>query len=123
MKFSRLAIAALLAGSFAMAALPAPAQVTTGAPITVKVKTKKPRKPKMATFKGEVIHMDAASIMVRDPNNSFIVHTFTYSDALKKKLKNLIARGGYQFGDRVQIKYAAGSTVAEQIKGKPSKPF
>lgn len=123
MKFSRFALAAFLAAAFLLAAFPAQAQVTTGAPIIVKVKTKKPPKPKMETFKGEVIHMDAGSIEVRDPNNSFIVHTFTYSDALKKKLKTLFARGGYQFGDRVQIKYVAGSTVAQEIKGKPSKPF
>lgn len=123
MKFSHFTFVFVLAAAMGLAALPAQAQVTTGTPITVRVKTRKPPKPKTETFKGEVVYMNAGSISVRDPKNTLIVRTFTYSAALKKKLQTLIARGGYQFGDKVQIRYVAGSSVAEGIKGKASKPF
>lgn len=99
------------------------AQVTTGKTITVKAKTVKPPKPKMDTFKGEVIRMNTVSIIVRDPTNSYIVRTFTFSPALAKKLHTLIDQGGYQSGDRVTIKYVKGSTVAQSIKGKATKAF
>lgn len=106
-----------------MAALPASAQVTTGKTITVKAKTVKPPKVKMDAFKGEVIRMNTVSIIVRDPKNSYIVRTFTFSPALAKKLQKLIDQGGYQSGDHVTIKYAAGTSVAQAIKGKASKAF
>ena len=32
----------------------------------------------------------------------------------------IAARGGYRYGDKIEIEYAAGSDVALQIKGKPS---
>lgn len=113
-----------LAALFSVFAAPrASAQVTTGKTITVKAKTVKPPKVKIDTFKGEVIRMNTVSIMVRDPKNSYIVRTFTFSSALAKKLQPLIDKGGYQSGDHVTIKYAQGSTVAQAIKGKATKAF
>lgn len=106
-----------------LAALPAQSQVKTGKTITVKVKAPKPPKPKIEKFKGQVIRMNTVSIIVRDEKNSYIVRTFTFSQALAKKLQTLIDRGGYQPGDRVTIFYPVGSTVAQSIKGKPSKAF
>lgn len=97
------------------------AQMAASAPISVKAL--KPPKPRMETFKGEVLHMNTDSITVRDPKNTLIVRTFTFAPALRQKLEKLIARGGYQYGDHVQIRYAAGGSVAQSIKGKPSKPF
>lgn len=101
----------------------ASAQVTTSKTVTVKAKTVKPPKIKLGIFKGEVIRMDTVSIMVRDPKNSYIVRTFTFSPEVAKKLQPLIDKGGYQSGDRVTIKYAQGSNVAQSIKGKASKAF
>ena len=112
---------AALSGGFAVPR--ASAQVTTSKPITVKVKSVKPPKTKLDTFKGEVIRMNTVSIMVRDPKNTYIVRTFTFSPALTKKLQPLIDKGGYQSGDHVAVKYAQGSTVAQAIKGKASKAF
>src|SRR5487761_828521 len=112
------------AALFSVLAAPrASAQVTTGKTITVKRKSVKPPKPKMDTFKGEVIRMNTVSIIVRDPKNSYIVRTFTFSPALAKKLHTLIDQGGYQSGDHVTIKYARGTEVAQTIKGKASKGF
>lgn len=101
----------------------ASAQVTTSQTVTVKPKTVKPPKVKLDIFKGEVIRMNTVSIVVRDPKNSYIVRTFTFSPDVAKKLQPLIDKGGYQSGDRVTIKYAAGSTMAQSIKGKASKAF
>ena len=116
--------AALLGVAWSGLAAPsACAQVTTSKTITVKPKTVKPPKVKFDIFKGEVIRMDTVSITVRDPKNSYIVRTFTFSPAVAKKLQPLIDKGGYQSGDRITIKYAAGSTLAQSIKGKASKAF
>jgi hypothetical protein len=37
-------------------------------------------------------------------------------------MQKLLDRGGYQYGDKVEIQHEAGSDVALQIKGKPSRP-
>ncbi len=76
--------------------------------------------PKTEMFRGEVIHADAQRIVVRSRENPRIVRTFTYAPALKKKMEALHAKGGFQFGDRVQIRHEAGRDVALAIKGKPS---
>lgn len=110
-----------LAGVFA--SLPAAAQENTASPVTLKAKTSKPVKVKMDTFKGEVVRMNTVSIIVRDPKNSYVVRTFTFSPELTKKLQNLIARGGYQPGDVVTVRYKDGTSEAEMIKGKPSKGY
>jgi ribosomal protein S17 len=75
---------------------------------------------KTETFRGEVIHSDAQRIVVRSRENPRIVRTFTYAPALKKKMEALHTKGGFQFGDRVQIQHEAGRDVALAIKGKPS---
>lgn len=110
-----------LAGIFAV--FPATAQENTGKTVTLKAKTSKPAKIKMDTFKGEVVRMNTVSIIVRDPKNSYVVRTFTFSPELTKKLQNLIARGGYQPGDTVTIRYKEGTSEAEMVKGKPSKGY
>ncbi len=69
------------------------------------------------------MRINTVSIMVRDPKNTYIVRTFTFSPDLKKKLQPLIDRGGYQPGDKVTVSFAAGSSEAQSIKGKPSKAF
>jgi len=119
----RIGLIIFLAASFSGIAPRALAQVNTGKTIIVKAKTQKPPKVKLDTFKGEVIRMNTVSIIVRDPKNSYIVRTFTFSPDVAKKLQPLIDKGGYQSGDRVTIKYADGSTVAQSIKGKASKAF
>lgn len=102
---------------------PATAQENTASPVTLKAKTTKAAKVKIDTFKGEVVRMNTVSIIVRDPKNSYVVRSFTFSSDLSKKLQSLIARGGYQPGDTVTIRYKDGSAEALSIKGKPSKAY
>lgn len=124
MKELKLAVLAAFFAIFgAFCIPPVHAQETTGKAVTLKAKTVKPEKVKLDTFKGEVVRMDTVSIIVRDPKNSYIVHTFTFSPELTKKLQPLIERGGYQPGDKVTVSFEQGSTVAQSIKGKPSKAF
>jgi len=99
------------------------AQETTASPVTLKAKTTKPPKVKIDNFKGEVVRMNTVSIIVRDPKNSYVVRTFTFSPDLTKKLQGLIERGGYQPGDIVTVRYKDGTSEADSIKGKPSKGF
>lgn len=107
----------------AFAARVAHPQETTASPVTLKAKTTKAPKVKMDTFKGEVVRMNTVSIIVRDPKNSYLVRTFTFSSDLTKKLQGLIGRGGYQPGDMVTVRYKDGSAEADEIKGKASKGY
>lgn len=111
----------MLAGVFSSP--PATAQESTAAPVRLKAKTTKPPKVKFDTFKGEVVRMNTVSIIVRDPKDSYVVRTFTFSQDLTRKLQSLIARGGYQPGDVVTVRYKDGTSEAESIKGKPSKAY
>ncbi|MGB6877305.1 MAG: hypothetical protein WBD87_14865 [Candidatus Acidiferrales bacterium] len=123
MKSKRVPLVAFFMLSGALAPPAAHAQENTGSTITVKSKTLKSPKTKIDTFKGEVVRMNTVSIIVRDPKNSYIVRTFTFSPDLTKKLQNLIERGGYQPGDSVTVRYAHGGSVAQLIKGKASKAY
>jgi Spy/CpxP family protein refolding chaperone len=51
-----------------------------------------------------------------------VLHTFTYSPAIRDKMQNIFNAGGYQYGDKVVVWYKRGEDVAFKIKGKPSKP-
>lgn len=87
------------------------------APIKVKVKTVKPKKEK---FKGEVIVMTRLSITVRDRVNKNLLRTFTFDDEklAAKMAKRMDENKPYQFGDRVEVIYLAGTDKAVKIKGK-----
>jgi hypothetical protein len=126
MKKSKVAIAALaIAAAVAAAPAGARAQVTTAPPIRAKIKQPKTQ---LIWFKGEVLHADRNSIIVRDRQDPRFVRTFTYSPKAKEKMDRILENGGYQYGDKVKIRYQAGQTgsnqdVALDIKGRPSKPL
>jgi hypothetical protein len=61
------------------------------------------------------------AIQVRDIAAVPALHTFTYSPGVRDRMKNIFNEGGYQYGDKVVVWYQSGSTVALNIKGKPSK--
>ncbi len=71
----------------------------------------------------EVVHMLYNSIQVRTPGYENQLYTFTYSDHIRDKMQKLFDKGGYQYGDKVEIWYRQGTTIALKIKGKPSKPL
>lgn len=101
------------------AAVPVPlrAQIDTSKPIPVKV-----LKPKVVKCRGEVMHANSAQITVRSQENERVIRTFTYSPKVREQVQQILDRGGYQYGDKVEIQYETGSDVALRIKGKPSKP-
>ncbi len=96
----------------------ASAQVSS-APIVVRTKTVKPR---LLTFQGQVVRADPVQIIVRPSEDSRFVRTFTYSPKARDQMLRLLDRGGYQYGDHVRIRYEEGTDVAQEIRGKPSKP-
>ena len=104
---------------------PARAQVVQSAPVAVKKTGSKNASAaaKESWLKAEVIHADANSIIVREQANGMMIHTFTYTAELKPQMQKLVDQGGYQYGDKVQILYQNGQTVALKVRGKPSKPL
>jgi len=101
----------------ALVAAPVYAQVDTSKPIAVKVS-----KPKIVRFQGQVMNASPAAITVRSRENERVLRTFTYSPKVRDQMQKLLGRGGYQYGDKVEIQHEAGSDVALRIKGKPSRP-
>jgi hypothetical protein len=122
---------AVAAASFgaapAWAQVPAPAAAAAAAaaadiskPIIVRVL--KPKSP-LAEFKGTVMHATRAEITVRGRDNEMAVRSFPLSPQLADAMQKLMDRGGYQFGDKVTVRYNATTGVAFKISGKPSKPI
>ena len=115
---------ALLAAGIAFTSAPAKAQdepvspLNTNSPIVVKQKAAKP-----VWLKAEVIHADQLSLLVREEDNGLNIHTFTYSDKAREKIQAVLEAGGYQYGDKIQVRYMPGKTEALDIKGGPSKPL
>jgi hypothetical protein len=114
----RLAVCSALAAFFFICPI-AHAQTTasTTSPIMVKDKPAKP-----VWMKAEVVHADLHSIIVRERDNSMMIHTFTYSEKAQDKMNQIVENGGYQVGDQVRIRWMPGGSEALDIKGRPSKP-
>src|SRR6202030_4174107 len=106
---------AALAAGVAFGSTPAKAQadpvspLSTSPPIVVKQKAAKP-----FWLKAEVIHADQLSLLVREEDNGMNIHAFTYSDKAREKMQAVLEAGGYQYGDKVRIRY---------MPGDPSKPI
>jgi hypothetical protein len=117
------ALAALAVG-VAFGTTPAKAQadpvspLNTSPPIVVKQKAVKP-----IWLKAEVIHADQLSLLVREEDNGMNIHAFTYSDKAREKMQAVLDAGGYQYGDKIRIRYMPGKTEALDIQGDPSKPI
>jgi len=110
---------AALVLSLAAAAAFAPAvraQVDTNSPIVVKQS-----KPRPVWIKGNVVRADGKAIIISDPRNPRMIHTFTYSGKSLAAMTKVLDEGGYQTGDKVKILYQPGDTVALDLRGKPSK--
>jgi hypothetical protein len=124
------AIAVLLVGA-AMALCAGSAQsqgpvtaAEVAAPIVVRTLTPKkaPKTNSSSTWmKAEILHADSNSMVVSEEGNERVIHTFTYNTQVQTKMQKVINSGGYQYGDKIRIKYLPGSTVALKIHGKPSK--
>lgn len=112
----------LVAVASASAAVPAVSAQTVDTSKPIVVKTAKP-KTKREVFKGEVLNATVASITVRSRDNERVIRSFTYSPEVRDRMQQIIDKGGYQYGDKVEIETDPGSNVALHIKGKPSKPL
>ncbi len=110
--------AVFLAAVTLAAGAPLLGQIDTSKPIQVKTV-----KAKMQKFHGTVMNATSAAITVRSSENELAIRTFTYSPKTQAQMQSIIDKGGYQYGDRVEIQYAEGTDVAVRIKGKPSKPL
>jgi hypothetical protein len=125
MKTSKILSAlAILAAGVAFTSAPAKAQASSAEPldtsssIIVKQKAAKP-----VWLKAEVIHADQLSLLVREEDNGLNIHTFTYSDRAREKIQAVLEAGGYQYGDKIKVRYMPGKTEALDIRGEPSKPL
>lgn len=127
--YKNIAIWCVLAAGLAISAGPARAQVAetvVAAPIITKVvSTIAPKGTPKGTswLKAEVIYASANSIVVREQANGLMIHSFTFGPEIKDKMQTVLDKGGYQYGDKVNILYQPGQTVALRIHGKPSKPL
>jgi hypothetical protein len=105
--------------------VPIGAQTQRTAPIVVRSADSSAAKPQNSAkgnwMKGEVIHADANEMVVREQQNGMMVHTFTYTPTLQARMQRISDSGGYQYGDKVKIRYQPGQTVALKIHGRPSK--
>lgn len=119
MKSFRTSLAALAAAGAFLVVFPARAQLDSQR-IVIR---QRPVKTNLLKLKAEVIRFDGRSITVRERDNPTFVHTFTFAPEIQGKMEQLLERGGYRFGDRVEVRYQAGQTVAQEIKGKPSRPI
>jgi hypothetical protein len=122
-EFRRLRIlaAALCAAAAGLGAGTASAQSqaqTSSTAATAQSKTK----TQVLKFHGEVMSANSATITVRSTENGRDVMTFSYAPKVQQKMQGLIQRGGYQYGDKVTVKYNSGTTVALDISGRASKP-
>jgi hypothetical protein len=117
------ALAILVAG-VAFTSVSAKAQASSAEPlntsssIIVKQKAVKP-----IWLKAEVIHADQLTLLVREEDNGLNIHTFTYSDKAREKIQAVLEAGGYQYGDKIKVRYMPGKTEALDIRGEPSKPL
>jgi hypothetical protein len=117
----KFAIVLALGAVIATAVIAARAQMSP-APM-VRAKPLHTSQPKPAKGRFEVLHMFPTAIQVRSLTNQREIHTFTYSDQIRDKMQKLLDKGGYQYGDIVEIEYRPGTDIAVKIKGKPSKPL
>ncbi len=117
---TRIRIRVVLLAALALAASAAVpgAQLDISKPIPIKTV-----KPRLVWFRGEVTQASPASITVRSGENERLLRTFAYSPKVRAQMQKILDRGAYQYGDKVAVQYEAGSDVALQIKGKPSRPL
>jgi len=115
--------ALLMAAGFLIVAGPAAncvgAQGIVSDPVVVK--SPKPSK-KPLKFVGLVISANAATLTARSVDNAMLLQTFSYSPGVHSQMIKILNKGGYQYGDKVRVEYAPGTTVALTLKGKASKP-
>jgi hypothetical protein len=95
--------------------------VDTAVPIVVAAVKPKPLPAGIAKFDGTVMNATSAQITVKAKGDDMAVRTFALAPAASAKMQETIAKGGYQYGDKVSVIYNQSSQQAVKIKGKASK--
>jgi hypothetical protein len=114
-KIYKLLLAAALVFCAAALASPVPAAGAQGA------SPGSPESQKIIKMHFVVQRMLLQSLQVHTLSDMRGLITFTYSPGLQEKMQQILNAGGYQYGDKVVVWYQQGTTVALNIKGKPSK--
>lgn len=78
-------------------------------------------KQKTAVFRGEVVRFNSTAITVRSAQEPLMLHTFTYAPKLREKVIRLLETGGYEYGEKVKVRYVPGTETAVAIHGKTTK--
>jgi hypothetical protein len=95
--------------------------VDTAVPIVVNTVKPKPLPAGIAKFEGTVMNATSVQITVKAKGDDMAVRTFALAPAASAKMQETIAKGGYQYGDKVSVLYDQGSLQAVKVKGKASK--
>lgn len=95
--------------------------VDTAVPIVVAAVKPKPLPAGIAKFDGTVMNATSVQITVKAKGDDMAVRTFSLAPAASAKMQETIAKGGYQYGDKVSVLYDQGSQQAVKVKGKASK--
>jgi hypothetical protein len=95
--------------------------VDTAVPIVVNTIKPKPLPNGIARFEGTVMNATSVQITVKAKGNDMSIRTFALSPEASAKMQETIAKGGYQYGDKVSVIYNQSSLQAVKVKGKASK--
>ena len=95
--------------------------IDTAVPIVVNTVKPKPLPNGIAKFDGTVMNATSAQITVKAKGDDMAIRTFALSPAASAKMQETIAKGGYQYGDKVSVIYNQSSLQAVKVKGKASK--
>jgi hypothetical protein len=95
--------------------------IDTAVPIVVNTIKPKPLPAGIAKFDGTVMNATSVQITVKAKGDDMSVRTFALAPAASTKMQETIAKGGYQYGDKVTVIYNQSSLLAVKIKGKASK--
>jgi hypothetical protein len=99
----------------ALACIPAAtAQVVTARTVHNKVKNPK---PKIDSFRGDVVNFSNVAITVRDRKNLAAIRTFTYAPKLARTMENR----HMEPGTRVTVRFTRNSETAVALEGKTQK--
>jgi hypothetical protein len=95
--------------------------IDTAVPIVVNTIKPKPLPAGIAKFDGTVMNATSVQITVKAKGEDMSIRTFALAPAASAKMQQTIAKGGYQYGDKVSVLYDQGSLQAVKVKGKASK--
>ena len=74
-------------------------------PIVVNTIKPKPLPNGIAKFDGTVMNATTAQITVKAKGDDMTIRTFALAPEASAKMQQTIAKGGYQYGDKVSVLY------------------